>query len=192
MISNSNHHNQVLVEATYQLVAEQGLSQLTPTEIARRAGISETELNACFPTKEALVQAVVDYLIELFSTTYAPTSSPNPTTPLEEIRMHFENIRYQLAESPEQFMVFAELNLQSQRDPKTYPIFEEADEKWFNYLQVVLEEGIEQGQFRPNLDVNSAAQMIMILFKGTALQLRPRMAELDKMIVELESWLTGQ
>lgn len=189
LISNNNHHNQAVVEAAYQVIADQGFHSLQLADIATQANVTQTELEACFPTKEALVREVADYMVERFSSTYASASSH---TPLDEVRLHFESVRRLLEESPELFVVFAEFNLQSRRDPTTYRIFEEVEEMWFNYLQVLLEEGIDQGQFRASLDVNTTAQMIMVLFIGASVQLRPRLPELDKIITEVEAWLTGK
>jgi AcrR family transcriptional regulator len=48
-----------ILEATLDLVAEQGLARLTTSAIARRAGVSEASIYYHFADKPALVEAVV-------------------------------------------------------------------------------------------------------------------------------------
>jgi AcrR family transcriptional regulator len=64
-------------------------------------------LHYCFPTKEALIQGVVQYLIEdLRSSRAAPGKHESA---LALLRAEFADIRLRLKQSPEQLAVLTEL-----------------------------------------------------------------------------------
>ncbi|MFQ3582636.1 MAG: TetR/AcrR family transcriptional regulator [Chloracidobacterium sp.] len=54
---------EALLRATVRVVAEQGLPKLTLEAVARAAGVSKGGLLYHFPTKEALVQALIETFI---------------------------------------------------------------------------------------------------------------------------------
>ncbi|WTW93109.1 TetR/AcrR family transcriptional regulator [Streptomycetaceae bacterium NBC_01309] len=56
----------LLLDAAEQLLAEQGTTALTLAAVATRAGVSKGGLLYHFPTKEALVKALVQRLIDEF------------------------------------------------------------------------------------------------------------------------------
>jgi AcrR family transcriptional regulator len=54
-----------IIEAAVAIIAEQGLQNLSLSEIEQRAGMSRGQLTYYFPAKEAILLAVFDRLIEL-------------------------------------------------------------------------------------------------------------------------------
>src|SRR5262245_6432151 len=54
-----------IVEAAVAVIPEQGLHNLSLSEIEQRAGMSRGQLTYYFPTKEAILLAVFDRLLEL-------------------------------------------------------------------------------------------------------------------------------
>jgi AcrR family transcriptional regulator len=54
-----------IVEAAVAVIAEQGIQNLSLSEIESRAGMSRGQLTYYFPTKEAILLAVFDRLLEL-------------------------------------------------------------------------------------------------------------------------------
>src|SRR5713101_1902675 len=54
-----------IVEAAVAVIAEQGLHNLSLSEIEKRAGMSRGQLTYYFPTKEAILLAVFDRLLQL-------------------------------------------------------------------------------------------------------------------------------
>jgi AcrR family transcriptional regulator len=54
-----------IVEAAVAIIAEQGLQHLSLSEIEQRAGMSRGQLTYYFPTKEAILLAVFDRLLQL-------------------------------------------------------------------------------------------------------------------------------
>src|SRR5215471_14490511 len=52
-----------LIEAAYRIIAEQGLKGLRTRDVAAQVGLTHATLHYYFPTKEALIQAVIDYAV---------------------------------------------------------------------------------------------------------------------------------
>src|ERR1700740_208602 len=53
-----------IVQAAYRTLAEKGFEGLRMRDIAQRAGIDHSTLHYYFTGKEALIDAIVDYIVE--------------------------------------------------------------------------------------------------------------------------------
>src|ERR1700716_4517889 len=65
-----------LVRAAYNQIAERGFEGLRTREVAAEVGLNIATLHYYFPTKEALIQGVVDYATQRFRSTLTPHGSP--------------------------------------------------------------------------------------------------------------------
>ena len=65
--AKSNQRRREIVHAAYQAVAEKGFEGLRMREIAKRAGIDHSTLHYYFSGKEALIDGVVDYIVQAFA-----------------------------------------------------------------------------------------------------------------------------
>src|ERR1700731_1757701 len=61
-----------IVQAAYALIVEKGFEGLRTREASDRVGINSATLHYYFPTKEALIQGVVHYLMQELQTSRAP------------------------------------------------------------------------------------------------------------------------
>ena len=196
----SNDRRNEIVQIAYRHIAEKGFEGLRVREVAAEAGINHATLLYYFPTKEALIQGVVEYLLQEFQTSRVPRpgeeTQRNAPTPLEELRLEFEDLRYRFRETPEMFVVLAELFARSRRDPAIARILEQLDDGWRGYLVSILARGVREGVFRSDLDVVTTATAIMIQLKGIGYLLvgKPDEAQIDRMIsyiaAQTERWLT--
>jgi len=185
-----------LVRIAYRHIADKGFEGLRVREVAAEARINNATLHYYFPTKEALIQGVVNYLMQEFSTRRTPQPGSNPVTPLEELHLEFEDLRYHLREMPDMFIVLTELSVRSRRDPTIAQLLERLDAGWRGYLISTIERGIKEGVFRPDIDVVAAAMAIMAQLKSIGYQVMGKTddAQLDRLITQLaaqtEHWLT--
>ena len=62
-----------IVEAAAAIIAEQGLQNLSLSEIEKKAGMSRGQLTYYFPSKESILLAVFDYLLQM---TYQRIGTP--------------------------------------------------------------------------------------------------------------------
>lgn len=65
-----------IIEAAVAVIAEQGLQNLSLSEIEKKAGMSRGQLTYYFPTKEAILLAVFDRLLQLMCQRGHPEGKP--------------------------------------------------------------------------------------------------------------------
>ena len=68
---------QQIVEAAVAVIAERGLQHLSLSEIEKKVGMSRGQLTYYFKTKEAILLAVFDHLLELMCRQHGQTSGPD-------------------------------------------------------------------------------------------------------------------
>ncbi len=83
-----------LIEATIEVMADQGFARTTLTEVARRAGLSHGLVNFHFATKEGLLAETLAYLADEYRANWAAAlaaAGPGPASQIEAlIRADFE------------------------------------------------------------------------------------------------------
>jgi len=183
---------QQLILVAYQLIAEKGFEGLRTRAVAERVGINHATLHYHFPTKEDLIQGVVDYLIQQFSAPHA-VLHPAQASSLELVRAEFSQIN-QLHQVPEMIIVLDELSLRALRDPAIAKLLNEMDKGWHSYLSELLRSGVRQGAFRVDLDVDLGAMVIMTMIKGIRADVigksQPRTERISALLLaQLECWL---
>jgi len=183
-----------LVGIAYRLIARNGLEGLRIRQVAAEADIDNGTLHYHFPSKDALILGVVEYLIEDLKNNRAVSRTSDPTA-LDELRMEFDDIRLRLRRTPEQFIVLGDLAIRSWRDPVVEKMFRELDDGWHAHLVALLERGIRQRLFRKDLNVPSCARAIMVALRGIGYQARLPPRKLDGLLSELaaqaEHWITA-
>ena len=184
-----------LVEIAYRLIAQNGLEGFRIRQVAAEAGIDNGTLHYHFPSKEALILGVVDYLMEDLENNRAVRKGAESTA-LDELRMEFEDIRLRLRRTPEQFIVLSDLAVRSWRDPVVAKMFRKLDDGWHAHLVALLERGIQQGIFRKNLNVPQCARAMMVALRGIGYQSRLPRRKVDELLSELaaqtERWITAE
>jgi len=184
-----------LVEIAYRLIVLNGLEGFRIRQVAAEAGIDNGTLHYHFPSKEALILGVVDYLMEDLKNNRAVWKDAEQTA-LDELRMEFEDIRLRLRHTPEQFIVLSDLAVRSWRDPVVAKIFRKLDDGWHAHLVAMLERGIQQGIFRNNLNVPLCARAMMVALRGIGYQCRLPRHKVDELLSELaaqtERWITTE
>jgi AcrR family transcriptional regulator len=183
-----------LVQIAYRHLIEKGFEGLRVRDIAQEAGINNATLHYYYPTKEFLIQAVVAHLMQEFSTNRLPSTNADRRSALNDLRREFEDLRQRFQTMPEMFMVLIELVARSRRDPTIAHILRYLDEGWRNHLVQILERGVRDGIFRPDIDVVRTATILMVQFKGVGYELINRdPAEIDDILSDLirqiEHWL---
>jgi AcrR family transcriptional regulator len=175
-----------LVAIAYRLIAQNGLEGFRIRQVAAEAGIDNGTLHYHFPSKEALIHGVVDYLMEDLQNSRAVGSGADPSA-LDELHMEFEDIRLRLHRTPEQFIVLGDLAVRSWRDPVIAKMFKKLDDGWHVHLVALLERGVRQGLFRKNLNVPLCARAIMVALRGIGFQAKLPHRKIDELLSELAS-----
>ena len=153
-----------LVDAAYALVVERGLSGLRTRDIAAKAGIHHATLHYYFPSKEDVVQALADRIAEEFEGSRAhPDIDETPVR--NQLRRMILNTEKLLRAHPERFQVVGELLLQASRDQATRDILLR-NSTWKNRIRGLLQEGVQRGELRADLEVIATADVIITFCLG--------------------------
>ena len=146
--------DRVIMEATLELLAEGGYSKLSMEAVAHRAGVGKTTIYRRWPTKTALV---VDALEQLSSANAVPTEGSvreRLTALVAEMLRHLRAGRGA--------RIMAALVGEIPRDPEVAEdvravLLRKRQGTAFRLLQ----EGVANGELRPDLDVELAADLLM-------------------------------
>lgn len=151
----------VTVEAVVELAAEQNPNDITTAAIAKRMGLTQGALFRHFPNKDAIIQAVMEWVAErlLARVDKAVRAASSPIAALEAMFMaHVEFV----AEHPGvPRMLFGELQRAEETGPKR--MVQTLIQRYGERLRRLLEEGKTLGELDAHLDTDASA----ILFIGT-------------------------
>lgn len=158
----------VTVEAVVQLAAEQNPSEITTTAIAKHMGVTQGALFKHFPTKDAILQAVMEWVAErlIARMDKAAQAAASPLAAIEAMFMaHVEFV----AEHPGvPRMMFGELQRAGETAPKR--MAQALIRRYGERLHRLIEEGIARGELNPALDIEAAATLFVGTIQGLVMQ----------------------
>jgi AcrR family transcriptional regulator len=191
--ATSQERRKDLVQIAYRLIAKKGLEGFRTRDVAHAAGIDTGTLHYHFPSKEALVQSVVEQLVDDFRA-IRPEPGALPENALEELRNEIFDLVPRVRESPEQLLVMLDLKVRAARDPAVAEILARAEQEWINLLTGIISRGIEQGVFRADIHPETdaillRAQLIGLSMVGLA---APEQAEAvaTALFAQARAWLS--
>jgi AcrR family transcriptional regulator len=156
------------VEAVVELAADHNPSEITTTAIARHMGVTQGALFKHFPTKDAILQAVMEWVAQrlLARVDQAARSALTPAAAIEAMFMaHVEFV----AEHPGvPRMLFGELQRAGQTAPKR--MAQTLLRRYGERLQRLIEQGKAGGELAPALDADAAATLLIGTIQGLVMQ----------------------
>ena len=149
------------VDAVVELAAKQNPSEITTTAIAKHMGVTQGALFKHFPTKDAILQAVMEFVAErlLSRVDKAARGAPTPVAAIEAIFM--AHIDFVVENPGVPRMMFGELQHAKLTAPKR--MAQTLIRRYGERLHDIMEEGKAAGELFETLDTSAAA----ILFIGT-------------------------
>jgi AcrR family transcriptional regulator len=184
-----------LISVASRLIAAKGIESLRTRDIAAAAKINIATLHYHFPTKEALLQAVIADLIDQFRSARESKHLPAESA-RQQLRLEMQDVRTRLVSAQEQLAVLTELAILARRDPAVANILKRMDRGWHRQLSKILQRGKNGGEFRQDLDVPSAATAIMTQLRSLGYLIEPKQAEVlrifDQIEAQIETWLTSR
>ncbi|MCB1836853.1 MAG: TetR/AcrR family transcriptional regulator [Alcanivoracaceae bacterium] len=156
------------VEAVVQLAAEHNPSDITTTAIARHMGLTQGALFKHFPTKEAILEAVMGWVAErlLARVDAAAAQAASPKVALEAMFMAHVGFVSEHPGVPR--MLFGELQRAGDTVPKR--IVQTLIRRYGQRLKVVIEQGKEAGELSSTLDSDVAVTMLIGMIQGLVMQ----------------------
>jgi AcrR family transcriptional regulator len=175
---------QELVLAAYREIAQHGFEGLRTREVAAEVGVNIATLHYYFPTKESLIQAVLEHAMGRFRTTLAPHGSP-----ADQLRNYLRAVRKLLLEEPELGAVMAELALRSVRDRSTGRIMNAMYDTWHVTVRGLLRRAVKDGNLKAELDNDAVAALIVATLTSMTLPVMGDATRGDQALRQLERWL---
>lgn len=176
--------------AARSLIAERGFEGLRTRDIAERVGINIATLHYHVPTKESLIELVAQSLRDDF----IAQSEARPRaglSPLQKIRLEFDDFRDTLVNNPELFVVLAELRARARRDEKVAAAIRPMTVYWHRQWSEALSAGRDDGSLRPDLDPAAAATIVIGALIASQRLSDDQIDHFDSVAAELERALTN-
>jgi AcrR family transcriptional regulator len=177
-----------LVRAAFACLAADGFEGLRTRSVADRAGVNIATLHYYFPTKEALIGGVADFLATQFITLHAPAVTPTGSAALDGLHQEFADAHYYRAEHPTLAVVMFELQLRGRRDPAIRRVVEPLFGHWQYGIERWMTAGVAEGVFRSGLDPARAAALLAAAIAGASM-LGTETQQLERIFTEVEAWL---
>jgi AcrR family transcriptional regulator len=181
-----------IILAAYQTIAEKGFEGLRMREIAKRAGMNHATLHYYFAGKEALVEGVLDYIVQELSIGRDLSADTKNMSPHRRLAAHFAQLLRQMREQPEMFVVLIEINARSMRDSEVRSVVTKNDRGWKRFLLEILRDGIQKKEFHRGLDPELTASVIIALIRGLYVTCAGRVDDIEPPLRQFSRWLEAK
>lgn len=173
MESNPKHlpadeRRAVTVEAVIELAAEQNPGEITTAAIAKRMGLTQGALFRHFPSKDAILQAVMEWVAErlLARVDKAAQANGSPLAALEAVFMAHIDFVAQHPGVPR--MLFGEL--QRAADTPAKRMARTLIERYGERLAALIEKGKALGELAAEVDTAAATTLFIGTIQGLIMQ----------------------
>lgn len=166
IIVDTKQKRKQILEAAIKIIAEKGIENSRIEDIAREAGIGKGTVYAYFPSKEALHQACLEYILYCFMENHSAADLTDGTV-LEGLRSLFDFLKkvHTLSYPREYYLTLMELwMIFMKKGPSASgvdfrPLYN--DEK--KHVVELFKRGIREGVFR-EVDPEAASMLVMGIF----------------------------
>ncbi len=164
----SDERRAVTVEAVVELAASRNPSEITTTAIAQQMGVTQGALFKHFPTKDSILQAVMDWVAEqlLSRMDKAAGSASSPVGAIEA--MFMAHVDFVVRHPGVPRMLFGELQRAEPTAPKL--IVQTLIKRYGERLQRLLADGKAKGELSATLDTEAAATLFIGTIQGLVMQ----------------------
>jgi AcrR family transcriptional regulator len=174
-----------IAKAARELIVEKGVEGLRTRDIAERVGINVATLHYHVPTKEALIELVAESL-QLFFRGQSIMRPRAHLSAVEKMDLEFVDFREIVFERPEIMLVFSELMERGRRDERIAEAILPVKKKWRRIMVDLLSEGVSEGVYRPDLDPDSFATILMSTMIGFCRNRHKDAAAFDRLVAEIK------
>jgi AcrR family transcriptional regulator len=173
-----------IAAAARALIVEKGVEGLRTRDIAERVGINVATLHYHVPSKEALIELVAESLRDAFM----QQSIDRPRAHLsagERMELEFIDFREIAFERPEIMLVFSELMERGRRDGRIAASILPMKMRWRQILSDLLTAGVSDGIYRPDIDPQALASIIMASMIGFCRNPEKDESRFERLIAEI-------
>lgn len=164
---NILHRKEQLIRTTIDIIDELGIQRLTTREIAKRQQISEATLFRHFKNKNELLLAVLDYFIR-FDADILHSTKLNSLKPKEALIYLISSCAEYYESYPAITSIFLVFNALMNEEELTGKLIEIQEHRTAT-IGMLLEEAVQAGELRKDIDTNMIAVMIYGFFREICL-----------------------
>ncbi|HET6216249.1 MAG TPA: TetR/AcrR family transcriptional regulator [Acidobacteriaceae bacterium] len=179
----------MIVEAAFKVIAKDGFEGLRTRDIARLVGINSATLHHHFPTKENLIEGVANLLLSRFR---AEAAAVEDETAVEALDRQWKDAIVYYMDRPEMLGVYREFVGRAPRDPAIRRLVQRLHAGWQADVIETLKKGRNDGSFRADLDLESAARIIISTVWGLVAQIFSTKDDFKAGFHELTTWLIAE
>lgn len=146
-----------ILSKAFELASENGLESLTIGELAKQCGMSKSGLFAHFNSKDNLQIAVLDYANQIFTQrVIAPARERTSITIEEKLTLLLDNWLGWNHSFQGSCMFLDAWKETSTEAAPTQQVLKKTIATWIEYLRIQVAKGIENGEFRQDLEPRQA------------------------------------
>lgn len=164
----AEERREVTIETVIKLAAEQNPSDITTAAIAKRMGLTQGAIFRHFPSKEAILQSVIEWVAErlLARIDKAASGVPSPLAALEA--MFMSHIDFVATHPGVPRMLFGELQRAGETPPKR--MVKTLIQRYSERLHRLIEEGKRMGELDADIDSSAASIQFIGTIQGLVMQ----------------------
>jgi TetR/AcrR family transcriptional regulator, regulator of cefoperazone and chloramphenicol sensitivity len=155
-----------LLQAAFDVIASSGFEGLRTRAVAEHAGVNIATLHYYFPSKQALIEGLAQFLSGIFATLHAPAAPSTGRPFLDHLRQEFTDAQFYHERHPELGVVLQELTLRANRDEAVGTAMSTMVLSWRAWIETIVRGGIAEGSFRQDLDLQLTIPMLMAVLAG--------------------------
>ncbi len=161
--------SQQIIEAAIRVLARQGYARTSLLEIAKEAGMSKGALHYHYPTKEALIHAVLETACNVVQARTVEAWSPSED-PFEALRKSLEELWATRAQRTNEALVVADLLALSLYDESLRPKLAEFYELGARQIRDYLEEHLISLGLEPRIPLDLLPRIVIGMLDGLVMQ----------------------
>ncbi|MDT3437720.1 TetR/AcrR family transcriptional regulator [Haloarcula sp. 1CSR25-25] len=154
--------DEAIMEATYRALREHGYADLTIQRIADEYGKSTAAVHYYYDTKDELLAAFLDYLLERFVDSIQDVET---TDPEERLEVLLDELLIKPQENPDLSVALLEMRSQAPYKETFSERFKQNDEYIRYMLKAVVNHGIDEGVFN-DVDADHVTRSLMTIVDG--------------------------
>lgn len=160
-----------IIKAAYAVAAAKGLDAVTVRDIARKAGISHGLVLFHFETKEQLVLALLDWLLETTTVLHITDDIARIPQPLDRLHALLHREMHRLSREPRRIRVFFDFWAKGIRDPEIRSKMRGELDRYRDAFRPIAEEVLKSEPRRfAQVSAAGLAAVAVSFIKGCAVQ----------------------
>ncbi len=161
--------SQQIIDAAIRVLARQGYARTSLLEIAKEAGMSKGALHYHYPTKEALIHAVLEAACNVVQARTVEAWSPSDN-PFEALRKSLEELWATRVQRTDEALVVADLLALSLYDESLRATLAEFYELGARQIREYLEEHLVSLGLEPRISLDLLPRVVIGMLDGLVMQ----------------------